>query len=216
MLGEFFIIKRKVLKLMKGVFKSSELVLDVGCGEMPYYHEAIKSKIICADLAHTKKAHLIANAMSLPLKKSKLDGIVSINSLYYCGNPQKAIKEFSQVLKKGGKLVLMMPFIYPIHDAPDDKYRFTEYGIIELLKHDFSIKYIKTIGGIFNLPAVFFHSLMKGIPLIAPKKVKWVVKVLCIIIFYPFYLLAQIISILDFFDKSRRWPTYYFTVAVKK
>ncbi len=83
MLGEFFIIKAKVRNLIKGIFKSSDLVLDVGCGEKPYYHKSISSKIVCADIKQTKKAHFIGNAMSLPGKKEKFDGIISINSLYY-------------------------------------------------------------------------------------------------------------------------------------
>lgn len=216
MLGEFFIIKAKVRNALKGIFKSSDLILDVSCGENPYYHEGIKAKIICTDLRQTKKTHFTGNAMRLPVKKEKFDGIININSLYYYNDPSMAAESFSHSLKKNGKLVLMMPFIYPIHDAPDDKYRFTKYGIIELLKDDFEIKSIKAIGGIFNLPAVFFHSLIKGIPLMAPKMIRRVIKLLSIIIFYPFYLLAQFISLLDFLDKSGRWATYFFVVAVKR
>lgn len=216
MLGEFLIIRAKVRNLFKSIFKSSDLILDVGCGENPYYHESISSKIVCADIKPTKTSHLVGDAMALPIKKEKFNGVISVNSLYYCSDPFKAVKEFSNILKKGGKLVLMMPFMYPIHDAPDDKYRFTKYGIIELLKNNFDIKSIKTIGGIFNLPAVFFHSLMKGMPLMVSKNLRTIVKPLCIILFYPFYILAQFLSILDCLDKSGRWPTYYFAVAVKK
>ena len=216
MIGEYFIIKKQIDNLFKGIFSKNDLIFDVGCGHNPFYHKNIKSKIICTDIKHTKKTHLVCNAMSLPLKKSKFDGIVCVNSLYYHHNPFKTVKEFSHVLKKNGKLVVITPFIYPIHDAPDDKYRFTEYGIRELLKEDFNIKTIKTIGGIFNLPAISFHSLIKGIPLMVPKSIKKIVSSFSIIIFYPFYILAQFISLLDFFDKSRRWPTYYFTIATKK
>lgn len=216
MIGEFFLIKAKVRNSIKSIFKNSDLILDIGCGENPYYHKAIQSRIICSDIKPTKKTHFIANAMQLPVKKGRFDGIININSLYYYSSPKKAIKEFSDALKKNGKLVLMMPFMYPIHDAPDDKCRFTKYGIIELLKSDFNIKTIKTIGGIFNLPAVFFHSLMKGIPLMAPKQLKQIIKSITNIILYPFYILAQLFSLLDFLDITGRWPTYYFVVAVKK
>lgn len=216
MIGEFFLIKRKVLALFKNIFKSSDKVLDVGCGNDPYYHESLSSKIICLDLTNNQKAHIVGDAMNLPIKKEKFDGVISINSLYYCNDPSLAIEEFSRVLKKNGKLVLMMPFIYPIHDAPDDKYRFTKHGITKLLKDNFEVKQIKPVGGIFNLPAVILHSLMKGIPLMAPKAIRGTVKLFCIILFYPFYLLAQLIGVLDFLDKSGRWATYFFVVAIKK
>lgn len=216
MFGEFFIIKRRINNLLKDRFKNKDIILDVGCGNRPFYHQNVKAKIICADIRKTKKVHLVSDAMSLPIKKSKFDGIICVNSLYYFDNPFKAIKEFSHVLKNNGKLMLITPFLYPIHDIPDDKYRFTEFGIKELLKNDFDIKGIKTIGSIFNLPAVFFHSLIKGIPLSSPKPVRPLIKFFTIIIFYIPYILAQLFSLLDFLDKSRRWPTYYFTVAVKK
>jgi len=213
---DFFIIKKRILNLLKGKFRSTDIVLDIGCGDKPYYHKSIKAKIVCVDIKHTKKAHIIGNAIALPLKKDKFNGVVCINSLYYYDNPLIAVKEFSNVLKKNGKLVIITPFMYPIHDVPDDKYRFTEYGIKQLLKDDFDIKKISTIGGIFNIPAVFFHSLVKGIPLLAPHGTKTITKFLAIIILYPLYILTQLISLLDFLDKTRRWPTYYFTIAFKK
>lgn len=216
MLGEFFLVRKRIIELFKGLFKGSDTILDIGCGERPYYHQSIKGKIVCVDIKHTEKTHVVCDAMSLPLKKSMFDGIICVNSLYYYDNPFMAVKEFSRILKKNGKLVIITPFIYPIHDAPEDKYRFTEYGIKQLLKNDFDIKEIKTIGGIFNIPAVFFHSLIKGIPLIVPKSIRNITKFFSIIILYPFYILAQLINLLDIIDKSKRWPTYYFTVAIKK
>ena len=216
MLKEFFLIRKRISMLLKDLFKNSDIVLDISCGNKPYYHKSIKAKIICADIVKTKKTHVVCDSMYLPLKKGKFDGIVCVNSLYYYNNPFKSVKEFSQILKKNGKLVIVVPFIYPIHDATEDKYRFTEYGIRELLKDDFNIKELKTIGGIFNLPAVFFHSLIKGIPLMVPKIIKNPIKFFSIIILYPFYVTAQLISLLDFLDISDRWPTYYFTIAIKK
>jgi SAM-dependent methyltransferase len=213
---DFFIIKKRILNLMRGKFQSKDTILDIGCGEKPYYHKSIKAKIIGLDIKHTKKTHIVGNAVSLPFKKDKFEGIVCVNSLYYYDDPSVAVKQFSNVLKKEGKLVIITPFIYPIHDAPDDKYRFTEYGLKQILKNNFDIKQIRPIGGIFNLPAVFFHSMIKGLHLIAPTGTKTIIKILTTIILYPFYIVAQIISVLDFLDRTKRWPTYYFTVAVKK
>lgn len=216
MLLDFFIVKKRILKLLEGRFKSPDIVLDVGCGNNPYYHKSIKAKIVCADIIGTKKAHIVCNAMSLPVKKSCFDGIICVNSLYYHDNPFASAKEFAHALRKSGKLAVIMPFIYPIHDAPYDKYRFTEYGIRELLKNNFEIKEITTIGGIFNIPAVFFHSLIKGIPLLVHKRLRKIASILAIIALYPFYIPAQLLSLLDFLDRTRRWPTYYFVFAVRK
>lgn len=216
MLGDFFVIKRKITDSFKGIFSGKDAVLDIGCGHRPYYHKSIKSKIVCIDISQTGKSHIVGDASNLPVKKGKFDGIVCVNSFYYYKNPFKAVENFSHALKKGGKLAMVMPFIYPIHDAPHDLYRFTEYGIREILKDDFTIKEIKPIGGIFSLPAVFFHSLIKGIPLFFPKAVKPVIKFFTVLILYIPYLLAQLLGLLDFLDRTGRWPTYYFVLAVKK
>lgn len=214
---EFIIIRRRLLKCFESAAKKdTDRVLDLGCGQKPYYHSKIRGKIICFDKLPTKKAHIIGDADYLPFKSNSFDKAVSVNSLYYFKNPFNVAGDIARILKKNGQLILVMPFIYPIHDAPYDKYRFTEYGIRELLKRDFQILEIRAIGGIFNLPAVFFHSLIKGVPLLAPSSLRKLVSFLSIIIGYPFYIVAQLISILDFIDNSKRWPTYYFVVAVKK
>lgn len=216
MLGQFFLTRRKILRLLNGLFKNSDVVLDIGCGEKPYYHKSIKANIICGDIRQTEKTQVICDVMSLPLKKSKFDGVLCLSSLYYYKNPFQAIKQISSILKKNGKFVLITPFIYPIHDIPIDKYRFTRYGLMEILKNEFDIKKIKAIGGIFSIPSLFLHSLIKGIPLTAPKSIRKTASFLIIIVFYPFYIVAQLISLLDFLDKSERWPTYYFTISIKK
>ena len=201
--GEFFILKRRITRLIKDVPKSKQdLILDVGCGELPYYHRLVKGRIISTDMKKSKTTDIICDSHNIPLKKERFDKLICINSFYYFSDPFKAINEFSRVLKKDGKLIMAMPFIYPIHDVPVDKYRFTEYGIRNLLKNDFEIKKIKVVGGIFSLPSVILHSLIKGVP--------------ALIVLYPLYILAQLLSILDPIDFSGRWPVYYFILASKK
>jgi hypothetical protein len=102
-----------------------------------------------------------------------------------------------------------------LHDAPVDRYRFTEYGLRALLGEYFKIEKIETFGGIFNIPAIILHSLIKGLPLLFPKAIRIFVKIIAYVL-YPFYIIAQIFSLLDIFDRTRRFPTYYFLVASKK
>ncbi len=217
MWGEFFLVKNKVKKRLGGMLKNKQdITLDLGCGEKPYYHKLVKGKLVCCDIQKSKTANLVCDGHNLPLKKEKFDKVLGINTIYYFSNPPAAIKDIHRILKKDGKLILQTPFIYPIHDAPIDKCRFTEYGIRNLLKGRFKIERIETFGGIFNLPAVILHSLIKGIPLMAPKYLKSITQAITMIPLYPFYILFQLFSLLDFLDKTNRWPTYYFVIASKK
>ena len=152
MLLEFFILKNRVRKLIRdNFFDEKSKVLDIGCGENPFYHEDIRGKIISFDLKRTSRTHVIGDAGFVPFKKNTFDSIISMNSFYYFDNPFVSVREISRILKKNGKIFLMMPFVYPVHDAPHDKYRFTEYGIRELFGKDFEIAEIGVIGGIFNI-----------------------------------------------------------------
>lgn len=212
---EYFFIKNKIRRFCKKIFSRSEKILDIGCGSKPYYHKSISARITGGDIVATKSTHIVFNAMKLPFKNQSFDGVICVNSLYYYPNPFEAVKEMSRIMKKNGKVVLVTPFMYPIHDAPVDKYRFTEYGLRELLKNEFVIKKIVPVGGIFNQLPVFFHSLIKGIPLLFPQFLRPLMRIIMIVL-YPFYIIAQFVSLLDVLDRTRRWPTYYFTIAVKR
>ena len=215
MLCEFFLIKSRIRRLLKASFSNkNDKILDLGCGEKPDYHEVIEGTIICMDLIKTSKTHLVSDADKLPFRPNSFDKVISINSFYYFKNPFDVVESIHKILRKNGKFVLVLPFFYPIHDAPDDKYRFTEHGLRALLEGKFKIEKMECIGGIFNLPSVLLHSLIKGIPLLFPKGIRGFVQALAYIL-WPFYLIAQLFGILDVLDRTKRYPTYYLVVAGK-
>lgn len=212
----FLVINARMRRLWRGLFSSKDRVLDVGCGDSPLYHRCIPSTVVCADKAASAKAHVRSDAQALPFRNSSFDGLVCVNSLYYYADSRSAIKEFSRVLKKRGKMVLVSPFIYPLHDAPEDKYRFTEYGLRELLRREFMVERIVPVGGIFSVGVVMVHSLRKGIPLLAPKGMRCVIGGICAVVLFVPALFAEAFSLLDILDRTGRWPAYYFTTARKK
>lgn len=216
MIGEFFLISGKINKEIAEIFANNkDAVLDLGCGNKPGYHRQIKGKIICFDRSKNKITHVVGDADKLPFRADSFDKIISVNSFYYFKNPFRVAKDLRRILKKGGKIVLVLPFFYPIHDAPADKYRFTEYGLRALLEEDFKIERVKAFGGVFSMPAIILHSLIKGMPLLFPKALGRLVQIIMYLL-YPFYILAQLIGILDIFDKTGRFPTYYLVAASRK
>ena len=218
MKGEFFIISRIVGEKLASVFNNpNDKILDIGCGKNPKYHESVKGKIVCFDVYKTASSTIVGDADELYkyFKPKSFDKVISVNSFYYFKNPFNVAKYASRILKSRGKFVMVAPFFYPVHDVPEDKFRFTEYGIKNILGKYFVIDEIKALGGIFNIPAVLAHSLIKGIPLLFSGKLRAAVKIV-MLVFYPLYVVLQLFSLLDFLDKTRRFPTYYFVVASKK
>ncbi len=212
----FFLINVQMRRQWRGLFSRSDRILDIGCGDAPRYHRYFSGKVVCADIIPTRASHLVSKAESLPLRSRSFDGIVCVNSLYCYGNPGMALGEFKRVLREKGILVLVTPFMYPIHDAPYDKYRFTRYGLEELLRKDFMVQKMVPVGGVFSIPLVLVHSIRKGVPLLAPRSARVIVGLLSTVVFFIPGIVAEIFSILDVLDRSGRWPVYYFTIARKK
>ena len=215
MLCEFFLIKSKIRRLLKASFSNkNDRILDLGCGENPYYHGVLEGNVTCTDIIKTSKTHLVSDADKLPFRPNSFDKVISVNSFYYFNKPFNVIESIHRILRKNGKFVLVLPFFYPIHDAPDDKYRFTEHGLRAMLEGRFKVEKLEAIGGVFSLPSVLLHSLIKGIPLLFPKGIRGFVQALAYVL-WPFYLIAQLFGILDVLDRTKRYPTYYFVVAGK-
>jgi len=71
---------------------------------------------------------------TLPFEADTVDLLVSIAVLEHMHNASIAVSEMFRCLKPGGELVVYVPFIQPIHAAPNDYYRWTANGLRELFK----------------------------------------------------------------------------------
>lgn len=70
-----------------------------------------------------------ADARQLPFGDGSVDGVILKDVLEHIDGPQAALRECARVARTGGILVLWMPFMYPVHDAPHDYQRFTRHGL---------------------------------------------------------------------------------------
>ena len=111
-------------------------VLDVGCANRwVETHCSAAVDYIGLDLPVTGKglygAHpdIFADAAHLPLTEGSIDAVVCLEVLEHVSHPQAALAEFARVMKPGATMLLSMPFLYPIHDAPHDFQRLTQYGL---------------------------------------------------------------------------------------
>jgi SAM-dependent methyltransferase len=213
---EFFYIRKKLEKMLKTLdWNKAKNVLDLGCGEDPYYHEFIKNSLVSLDNVYNQKSDVVGDACFLPIKNKTFDRVISVNSFYYFEDPFKASRDIARILKKNGKLVLILPFFYPIHDIPLDRFRFTKYGLRLIFQNNFNIQMIRPVGGIMTLPSVIIHSIIKGIRLSLPLPLRKF-SILFSFYLYPIYFLLQLLSLFDFLDNTGRFPTYYFLIASKK
>ncbi|MBX2840906.1 MAG: class I SAM-dependent methyltransferase [Flammeovirgaceae bacterium] len=62
------------------------------------------------------------------------DTLLVTDVLGHISNPKILMPEINRVLKKGGKLIITVPFFYWIHEPPFDFFRYTEFSLANFCK----------------------------------------------------------------------------------
>lgn len=106
--------------------------LDLGAQNGPYAVHFPRR--IAVDLQPAAGLHARGDAHALPFVDGAFDVVLCTEVLEHLQEPQRAIDEMHRVLKPGGQLLLTTRFLFPIHDAPHDYFRFTKYGLRYLLR----------------------------------------------------------------------------------
>lgn len=89
---------------------------------------------------------LVLDARHMPeISTASIDCIFCSGVLEHVDDVRAAVGECRRVLKTGGSFLVGVPFDQPVHRAPQDFWRFTEYGVRYLLKA-FQIRDLRTIG----------------------------------------------------------------------
>lgn len=145
-LNKFLTKKITRVELEKFISENSsdKLTLDLGCSNSPYSHY-FKNRI-GLDVNEGRGVDVVADAHDLPFEDGKFDIILCTEVLEHLHSPHVAISEMKRVLKVGGKLVLTTRFIFPIHDAPGDYFRYTKYGLRHLFKDWDIVSLIEEVG----------------------------------------------------------------------
>lgn len=137
---EFLTAKITRKKLDDFIYKyrdADKLVLDLGCGDASY--KGIFPNRIGFDHRPGPNVDVVGDAHQLPFENEKFDLILCTELLEHLHSPEIAIKEIRRVLKPGGLLLLTTRFVFPLHDVPNDFYRYTKYGLQHLLRDGWDI-----------------------------------------------------------------------------
>jgi SAM-dependent methyltransferase len=116
-------------------------VLDIGCADQ-YIKQYLTNSCVYVGLDYYQtatewyhtKPNVFGDAQRLPFADETMDSVLLLDVLEHLPEPNLCLSEITRVLKCKGILVLQVPFLYPIHDAPLDFQRWTLYGLIQLAK----------------------------------------------------------------------------------
>ena len=93
---------------------------------------------------YSTRPDVYGDACRLPLAGASMDGVLIFEVLEHVPDPEAALAEVSRVLKPEGVLLLSVPFIYPVHNAPFDFHRFTRHALERSLRrHGFEVESIE-------------------------------------------------------------------------
>jgi SAM-dependent methyltransferase len=150
------ITREKIENFIKN-YSTDKLTLDLGCANS-WYTKYFKNRI-GLDIYKGKGVDVVGDAHSLPFEDNKFDLILCTEVLEHLHSPQIAISEMHRVLKKDGLLILTTRFIFPLHDSPNDFYRYTKFGLEYLFKEGWRIERLEEEVNTKNTIAVLIQRI---------------------------------------------------------
>lgn len=137
-------------------------ILDVGGSTLSGYHELIKGEhtFVVGNIDDKYGIDINFDAQKVwPFDKASFDGVLFINLLEHLFDYNIAISESYRVLKDGGIVAGVVPFMFNVHGSPNDYFRYTASSLEMLFKlTGFNSISVKELGsGAFS---VIYHNLI--------------------------------------------------------
>lgn len=163
---------------------NGSVVLDAGAGEARFRSHFSRQQYVALDNRQGNAAwdysrlHIVGDLLALPLRENSCDALLNIVVLEHTPDPDRVLAELHRVLRPGGRLLLVVPMIWEIHESPNDYFRFTRFGLERLLSSaGFRIILLAPIGGFFWVVGRYSFYFLKFwgtglrsvlLPLLAP------------------------------------------------
>lgn len=190
-------------------------MLDIGCGSKPYADmlRPFVSEHIGVDhvdsLHDIRNVDLVGTAYDIPAESQHFDCAICTSVLEHLEEPEQALRECIRVLKVGGVAIYTIPFIWHVHEAPRDFYRFSNFGIEYLFKKvGFEIVELKALSGFWGtFGQLFVYNIFR----FNRGPLRWfkIINVAALII-------QSVAFHLDRLDRTEQWTCMYIVVARKK
>jgi SAM-dependent methyltransferase len=105
-------------------------ILDCGAGSRPTPHAAV----VNLEVVDYPSTDILGVGQALPFRDGVFDAVFSLAVLEHVSNPFECASEMMRVLKHGGKIYAVVPFLQPEHGYPSHFYNMTRQGLVHLFK----------------------------------------------------------------------------------
>jgi len=118
--------------------------LNIGSGgEVEAILRSHELRLTSIDLDADRRPDIVMDACDLKFSDGTFDAVLMFEVLEHVPTPHLAAAEIHRVLKPGGYLYLSTPFVFGIHDAPHDYFRYTKFGLQFLFKEFDDLKILE-------------------------------------------------------------------------
>ena len=118
------------LGLIDRARRAGGMVLDCGAD----LRADIDENVITTEVVDYPSTDLLAVNQKLPIENDAFDAVLSLNVLEHVSDPFGCAQELVRVLKPGGILYCVVPFLQPEHGYPDHFFNMTRSGIRQLFE----------------------------------------------------------------------------------
>jgi SAM-dependent methyltransferase len=133
----------------------SGMLLDVGCGDMPYRPLIMKrpsavSTYVGLDIRNDAYGgpDVEWDGITIPFASRSVDCAIATEVLEHCPEPDEILAEIFRVLRPDGYFFATVPFLWPLHLVPYDEYRYTPFSMERLMRSaGFREFEIRALGG---------------------------------------------------------------------
>ena len=188
-------------------------IINIGAGGEISYHikKHLKNRnyidYIEIDIDEKRNPDYVLDIQNMYLiNDEEVDVVFCLEVLEHVQNPFKAVSEIYRILKPGGVIIGSVPFVFPIHDEPDDYFRYTKYGISYLFRDFKCLKLVERNSYIRSWYVILLRLVNIG---------TFKQRVVGAILFPFMILILPMIIILDIIVTNDHSTTGYFFVYKK-
>jgi SAM-dependent methyltransferase len=176
-------------------------LIDLGCGKVPLYgmYRDLVGDVTCVDWSASHHAcphldHELDLTKPLPFADASFDTVILSDVLEHVPSPESLWREMARLLAPGGHVVLNVPFMYGIHEAPHDYARYTEFALRRFAQEaGFEVVLLEAVGGSQHVLVDLLSKHLAHVPLLGRPIAS---------------LLLAIVSGLDRTAIGRRWTAF--------
>jgi SAM-dependent methyltransferase len=133
-------------------------LLDLGCGNRPFlpWYGPLVDEAVWTDAEAAPGVSVVADGGGLPFRDASFDTILCTEVIEHVTDAEATLAEMFRTTRPGGHVLVSVPFLYPVHEAPFDMRRFTHFGLRDILeRHGFEVVSIESKGGFARLALHF-------------------------------------------------------------